>query len=1199
MSEQSNRLLHETSPYLLQHAHNPVDWYPWGAEALDRAKSEGKPILLSIGYSACHWCHVMERESFEDPAVASIMNSRFVNIKVDREERPDLDEIYMQATQVFTGGQGGWPMTVFLTPEGKPFMGGTYFPPYPRYGIPSFRQLMDHAQNIWTTQRDRLDKMTAEVSEHLALLGRLPAPAESLDENWLERMALAAEREYDDEHGGFGYAPKFPAHGTLAALLAHHRRSGSRRAEQMLVGTLDNMAKGGMYDLAGGGFARYSVDEEWRIPHFEKMLYDNAQLVPLYLDGWRATGREHYRRVVTETLDYVLREMTHAEGGFCASQDADSEGEEGKFFCWTQGQLKEVLGVLDGARAALLLSVTETGTFEHGTSVLRLAQPMERYIDRDRELLERALPLLYKHRQARIAPGRDDKVITAWNGLMASAFARTGLALAEPRYVQAAESAVEFLLSTLVLDGRLQRTWKDGKAHIPALADDHGALIGALIDLYEATGRVHWLKQACQWADTLVELFWDDADGGLFYTGHDAESLVTRSKHTLGGSEPSGNGLASLAFSRLAVLAGREDLGARADRILKSYQAIVDRAARAIGLEALAAAWRTGRTRQLAIVGALDAPATQALIQVYRDRHLPFCALALVDPAEVESAAAALPWLEGKGQQDGQPTAWLCEGFSCRLPTASAKELASQLDGISREDAQEAGADRRPASPLPSDPESWLNTDRPLPLEALRGRVVVLDFWTYCCINCMHVLPELAALEKHFEGQPVAVIGVHSAKFPTEAERSQLENAIARNGIRHPVVHDPKHETWRAWEVRSWPTVMVLDAQGRIAWSQPGEPDRHTLIATVERLLTEARDTESLGTEALPLSDLREDTGRLHFPGKIRAWPATAGQEMGKDPYGPDARLYLSDTGHHRILELGLSKGADGWPQAQLLRTFGSGEPGHQDGPIQLACFREPQGCDREGDTLYIADTGNHMLRSIDLKTGTVRTLAGTGRLGRSGGLGPDPRKVSLRSPWDVVMAGADNGAAKPGEGLLFIAMAGTHQVWAYSPTTRQLAPFIGDGREAHVDGDPRQAALAQPSGITLYGRYMFIADSETSSIRVLDLESYKVGTVVGQGLFDFGDVDGSAGGVRLQHPMGLTAAKGNIYVADSYNHKIKKIALPGAHCSTLTGGHPSILDEPGGITRLGDFLVVADTGNHRVRVVEIETGEIRDLEWS
>ena len=320
---------------------------------------------------------------------------------------------------------------------------------------------------------------------------------------------------------------------------------------------------------------------------------------------------------------------------------------------------------------------------------------------------------------------------------------------------------------------------------------------------------------------------------------------------------------------------------------------------------------------------------------------------------------------------------------------------------------------------------------------------------------------------------------------------------------------------------------------------------------------------------------------------------------MGKDPLGPDARLYVSDTGHHRILELSLSKGADGWPRARHERTFGCGEPGHQDGPVQLARFREPQGCDREGNTLYVADTGNHMLRSIDLRTGTVRTLAGTGRLGRGGPMNPEPRKVSLRSPWDVVMAGADNGAASAGEGLLFVAMAGTHQIWAYNPSTRQLAPFIGDGREAHVDGEPRAAALAQPSGIVLYGRYMFFADSETSSIRVLDLESYRVGTVVGQGLFDFGDVDGAAGEVRLQHPMALTAAQGNLFVADSYNHKIKIIELPGARCRTLTGGHPEILDEPGGLTRVGDFLIVADTGNHRLRVVEISTGDIRDLDWS
>ena len=696
-----------------------------GTRSTRKAQTEEKTILLSIGYSACHWCHVMERESFEDPAVAEIMNARFVNIKVDREERPDLDEIYMQSVQVFTGGQGGWPMTVFLTPEGKPFMGGTYYPPYPRYGMPSFRQLMDHAQNIWTHQRDRLDKMTEEVTAHLNQLSELPTPAESLEPDWLERLAVSAEKEYDDEHGGFGYAPKFPAHGTLAALLAHYRRSKNRRTEQMIVGTLDNMAKGGMYDLAGGGFARYSVDEEWRIPHFEKMLYDNAQLVPVYLDGWKATGRIHYRRVVTETLDYVLREMTLPNGGFCASQDADSEGEEGRFFCWTQKQLKEVLGVLEGARAALLLGVTETGTFEHGTSVLRLAQPIERYMERDRRLLKTRFPNL------RLA-------VRDWHPIGMTRSSRpgthhgirvrsSGLGSGGPPHVQAAESAMEFVLSHLVVDGRLQRTWKDGKAHIPALADDHGALVGALIDLFEATGKLHWLQLACTWADTLLRLFWDEENGGLFYTGNDAETLVTRSKHTLGGSEPSANGLAALAFARLDVLAHRSDLGDHADRILRSYQTLLSRAPRAIGLEAVAATWRTGRHRQLAIIGEPDHPKTQALISVYRSRHLPFCALATIAPADVAEATTLLPWLAGKQSISGEPTAWLCEGFSCKLPTLSPEELAEQLDGMARTDAQEAGANRPIAPELPGNPANWLNTPAPLSLEQLRGQVVVLD----------------------------------------------------------------------------------------------------------------------------------------------------------------------------------------------------------------------------------------------------------------------------------------------------------------------------------------------------------------------------------------------------------------------------------------------------------------------------------------
>ncbi|MEC8422694.1 MAG: thioredoxin domain-containing protein, partial [Myxococcota bacterium] len=565
----ANRLSQETSPYLLQHAHNPVDWYPWGPEALEKAKAEDKPILLSVGYSACHWCHVMERESFEDEATAADMNSGFVNIKVDREERPDLDEIYMQAVQAFTGGRGGWPMTVFLTPEGAPFFGGTYFPDAPRHDMPSFRQVLAHVRRLWAESRDQVGRTTDELVAYLRDAGRLPAPASDIAEDTLARIAKAMETEFDETHAGFGEAPKFPPHGTLEVLLAHAALSGDASAEAMALDTLDAMARGGMYDLLGGGFARYSVDAEWRIPHFEKMLYDNGQLVPVYLDAWRRTGAARYRRVVTETCDQVLREMQHPEGGLASAFDADSEGEEGRFYVFTPRDLREALGVVDGLALAALCEITDAGTFEHGTSVLRLEVARDDLAPEQQALLDRCFPALKAWRDQRTWPGRDDKVITAWNALMVSALARAGAALDEDRYIEAAERATEFMLQEMVVDGRLQRTWKDGRAHVPAFADDHAALTIALLDLFDATTDPFWLQEANGLATRTIALFWDDEGGGLFYTGHDAETLVSRSKRMLGGAEPSANGLAALAFARLAVLSGREELGAYADRIVR------------------------------------------------------------------------------------------------------------------------------------------------------------------------------------------------------------------------------------------------------------------------------------------------------------------------------------------------------------------------------------------------------------------------------------------------------------------------------------------------------------------------------------------------------------------------------------------------------------------------------------------------------
>jgi len=1181
-----NRLAAETSPYLLQHAENPVDWFPWAPEALARAKAEDKPILLSVGYSACHWCHVMEHESFEDAGVAAVMNERFVNIKVDREERPDLDELYMRAVQAFTGGRGGWPMTVFLTPEGKPFFGGTYFPPKPAHGMPSFGMVLDHVENLWKNERSRVAEVTGKVGEYLVSAGRLPKAEGAITDDWLARLFAALDQEFDATNKGFGAAPKFPPHGGLAVLLAHHRRTGERRALTMVTETLEAMAQGGMYDLAGGGFARYSVDVEWRIPHFEKMLYDNAQLVPLYTDAWAITKDPLHARVVRETLDWVLREMTAPEGGFRSSLDADSEGEEGKFYVWTPAEVRAAVGVLEGMRVSALLGVTDEGNFEHGNSVLRMEVPRERFGEAEREMLERALLALRDARERRVRPGRDDKIITAWNALMISAFAKAGATFDVPAWRGAAARSARFLLDALRVNGRLQRTWKDGRAHIPAFADDHAFLVNALVDLYEATFDIAWLAEANALADTTIALFWDNREGGLFYTGTDAEVLLARSKHLLGGAEPSANGVAALAFARLAELSGRADLGERADHILRAYQPLVDRAPRALGAEAIAAAWRTGAVQQIGIVGGH----AEHLLDVVRREHLPFAVVAWLPS---DHTPPLLPWMESKTAIGGKATAYLCERGACKAPTTDAAELTNELAQAMRphrEAAAPRASTRVRAPALPSSPAAWLGS-APLSIDALRGNVVVLDFWTYCCINCLHVLPELAKLEAALVGDPVVVIGVHAAKFATEREADQVAAAVRRHHVHHPVVLDPTHTTWDRYAIRSWPTVVIVDATGRIAWQKAGEVTHEELLPVVRRLLDEARAAGTLAASpAWRPGPAATVPAGLSFPGKVAVWPDLYGQAHGRDALA-DGRLYIADTGNHRILEAALHRGPDGWPVAKRLRTFGGNGANLVDGPGEFASLHSPQGMARAGDTLWVADTGNHAVRRIDLARGEVRTIAGTGRLGRGREGDGVPRRTALRSPWDIAVSADASGKPE----AVFIAMAGAHQLWVYLPENDQIGPLCGSGAEDHLDGAPAEAALAQPSGLALAGRYLFFADSEVSSIRVFDLGQQRVGTLVGKGLFDFGDTDGGPADALLQHPLGVAAGEGELFVADTFNHKIKAIDLRSGKIATVAGG-PDTLREPGGVALAGDFLIVADTNNHRIRALHRGTGELRDL---
>src|SRR5881296_2016063 len=574
----ANRLAQETSPYLLQHAQNPVDWYPWGEEALRRARELRKPILLSIGYSACHWCHVMERESFEDERIAAIMNEHFICIKVDREERPDLDEIYMQATLALNQGQGGWPMTVFLTPEQQPIFAGTYFPPSDRWGRPGFATVLQKVADFWRKDPEGLRQQAGQLTGRLSDSMRITVPM-AVGEAELEAAAAEYAREFDARHGGFGSAPKFPPATGLSFLLRRYHRTRDPHTLQMVRKTLDAMASGGLYDQIGGGFARYSTDERWLVPHFEKMLYDNALLTRTYLETYQVTGEADYQLVATETLDYVLREMTSPEGGFYSATDADSEGVEGKFFVWTPEEIRQVApSEEDARRFCAYYDITPSGNWEHKSipncprSLDDVARDLKVAPDELRRTLERLRPLVYDARRKRVPPGLDDKILTAWNGMMISAMADGARVLGKPRYRQAAERAADFILNTLSKpDGKLLRTYRAGKAHLNAYLEDYAYFTEGLIDLYEAGGSERYLLEAVRLAERLLADFSDEGGGGFFTTARDHESLILRSREGPDGAIPSGNAVAASALARLSFHYGRDDLREAAGKAIRAH----------------------------------------------------------------------------------------------------------------------------------------------------------------------------------------------------------------------------------------------------------------------------------------------------------------------------------------------------------------------------------------------------------------------------------------------------------------------------------------------------------------------------------------------------------------------------------------------------------------------------------------------------
>ncbi len=678
----SNRLINESSPYLLQHANNPVDWYPWGEEALSKAKAENKPIFLSIGYSACHWCHVMEHESFEDDETAAIMNDLFVNIKVDREERPDLDSIYMDAVVAMTG-QGGWPMSVFLTPDGKPFYGGTYFPPAPRHGMPAFTQVLQSVAHAYhNRQEDVVNNATALMAR---IRSSVPLQGQGSLDPAVPKLALQAlARNFDWTYGGFSGAPKFPQPMTYDFLLRAHHNGDQAKAIEMVELTLRKMAHGGMYDQLGGGFHRYSVDAVWLVPHFEKMLYDNALLARLYLHAYQLTGKPFYRRIVEETLDYVMREMTHADGGFYSTQDADSEGEEGKFFLWTPAQVKEILGSEEGEIFCTAYDVRPGGNFE-GKSILNIPLPIDQLAEQLKlplETLEDRLSqgraALFAEREQRVKPGRDEKIVTAWNGLMLAAFAEAGRVLDRSDYIKLAIRNAEFVLSTMMKNGRLFRTWKaeSGPAKLMGYLEDYAFYADGLLALYQTTFKPGWYQAARDLMDVVLDHFQDDEQGGFFDTADDHEALVVRPKSLQDNATPCGNSMAVRTLLQLAAYTGQVRYETPAIEVLVSLQAAMSQYPGAFAHWLGALEFAVAPPKEIAVVGQADAQDTRKLLQVLQNPYRPNQVVAMTTENEITGHPELV---EGRPTVDGKATVYVCQNFTCKQPLTTVADLEKLL----------------------------------------------------------------------------------------------------------------------------------------------------------------------------------------------------------------------------------------------------------------------------------------------------------------------------------------------------------------------------------------------------------------------------------------------------------------------------------------------------------------------------------------
>ena len=666
-----NRLSQETSPYLLQHAHNPVDWYAWSDEALTRAKNEDKPILLSIGYSACHWCHVMEHESFENASIATLMNESFVNIKVDREERPDLDQIYMNAVQMMTGS-GGWPLTVFLLPSGEPFYGGTYFPPEDRYGRPGFPRLLANIADAYRTRRKEIEDNARMLRQHLNQQIQPQPGTGSLDRSVLDSAAGALNSRFDPREGGFGNAPKFPPSMSIDFLLRYHYRTGDPASLHMATFTLDKMAHSGMYDQAGGGFHRYSTDDRWLVPHFEKMLYDNALLARAYLDAWRLTGAPLYRRITEETLDFLVREMLDPGGGIYSTQDADSEGVEGKFYVWDRPEFEDVVGEQDAELLTRYFNVTERGNWEHH-NILNVPRPPELFCKLENISQEdlaskvaAARPKLYARRETRVKPGRDEKILTDWNGLALRAFADAAAFLGRDDYRRVAVANAEFIFSKLWDGQRLLHTFKDGRARFNAYLDDYANVADGLLSLYQLTFEERWIRQAEKLAEIIIDRFSDTTHGGFYFTAESHEALVARTKDFFDNATPSGNSVAADVLLRLSALLGREDFRRKAEGVFAAVEGLLHQYSSGFGRMLSGIDFLLGPSTEIAIAGG-----TEPFVSAFRKHYLPRAVIAAGD--------GRIALLDNRPMVNGRVTAYVCENLACKLPVTDVQEYAKQL----------------------------------------------------------------------------------------------------------------------------------------------------------------------------------------------------------------------------------------------------------------------------------------------------------------------------------------------------------------------------------------------------------------------------------------------------------------------------------------------------------------------------------------